>query len=102
MAQAQNRAKRESGLNTQPSSITNNSADDQNVVKSTSSQSSDEGDGLRILDNPLKVKELEDKVDTLKTEIAYLKTKNIELEALVSNNAAAVQEEGALNGEDSA
>ncbi len=47
MAKAQNQAKRESGLNTQSSSITNKSADDQNVLQSTSSQSSDEGDGLR-------------------------------------------------------
>lgn len=102
MAQARNlsfRAKRESALNTQASSITNYTGS-QNVV-STISQSSDDGDGLRILDNPLKVKELQDKVDTLKKEIADLKTRNIELEALVDGTDA-VQQEEVLNGEDAA
>jgi cell division protein FtsB len=53
------------------------------------------------LDNPLKVKELQDKVDTLKKEIANLKTRNIELEALVDGTDA-VQQEEVLNGEDAA
>lgn len=58
-----------------------NKTNDSQLV-STTSQSSDEGEGLRIIDNPLTVKELEGKVATLKKEMKDLKAKNNELEAL--------------------
>ena len=81
MAKARNKSFRgKNVLNTQASELTSKTNDSQLV--STTSQSSDEGEGLRIIDNPLTVKELKSKVATLKKEIKDLKAKNDELETL--------------------
>ena len=75
--------------NTQESSVTTKT--NGNQLTSTSS-TSDDG-GLRVLDNPITVKELEDKVNTLKQEIVDLKSKNDELEALVESEEPTETEE---------
>jgi len=54
-----------------------------NTQSSTGSNASDSADGLRVLNNPLTVKELEGKVLALNQEIFDLKSRNVELEAFV-------------------
>ena len=103
MAAAQNasmKANRDKTYNTQPSTMTNTS------IVSSSSTASDSDGGLRVLNNPLTVKELEGKNFALKQEIFDLKARVNELEALVpgddasSNNVSTIGNEGEKMSED--
>ena len=78
-----------------------------NTQSSSDSNASDSADGLRVLNNPLTVKELEGKVLALNQEIFDLKSRNVELEALVpadgalkSNNVSTIGNEEEKSSED--
>ena len=73
------KASRDKTYNVQSSTMTNKT---NASIVSSNSTASDDG-GLRILNDPVTVKELEGKVLALNQEIFDLKSRNVELEALV-------------------
>ena len=95
MAVAQN-----ASMKANRSAVTNTS------IVSSSSTASDSDGGLRVLNNPLTVKELEGKNFALKQEIFDLKARVNELEALVPgddlnvNNVSTIGDEGEKMSED--
>ena len=97
------KASRDKTYNAQSSIMTNKT---NTSIVSSNSTASDDG-GLRILNDPVTVKELEGKVLALNQEIFDLKSRNVELEALVhadgalkSNNVSTIGNEEEKTRED--
>ena len=97
------KASRDKTYNAQSSTMTNKT---NTSIVSSNSTASDDG-GLRILNDPVTVKELEGKVLALNQEIFDLKSRNVELEALVhadgalkSNNVSTIGNEEEKTRED--